>query len=68
MSPVGPDSQFSEAAAGAAGSVIYQVRRRDTLWRISQRYGTTPSALRRANWLDSSLIYPGQILTIPTGC
>ena len=56
----------SEVATGAAGSVTYQVRRRDTLWRISQRYGTTPSALRRANRLESSLIHPGQILTIPT--
>ncbi|MEE8130832.1 MAG: DUF5715 family protein [Vicinamibacterales bacterium] len=55
----------SEAPTATAESVTYQVRRRDTLWRISRRYGTTPSALRRVNRLESSLIHPGQILTIP---
>ena len=46
--------------------ITYQVRRRDTLWQISRRFGTTPTSLRQANRLKSSLIHPGQVLTIPT--
>ena len=43
----------------------HTVRRRDTLWKISNRYGTTPAQIQRANELRSSVIYPGQVLTIP---
>jgi hypothetical protein len=43
----------------------HTVRRRETLWKISNRYGTTPAQIQRANELRSSLIYPGQVLTIP---
>ncbi len=45
----------------------YTVKRRDTLWHISRRYDTTPEAIRIANGLRSSEIYPGQQLKIPSG-
>jgi hypothetical protein len=45
----------------------YTVKRQDTLWHISRRYDTTPEAIRVANGLRSSEIFPGQRLTIPAG-
>ena len=45
----------------------YEVRRKDTLWRIAQRYGTTPGRIQRANGLASTRILPGQVLRIPIG-
>lgn len=47
--------------------VSYQVRRRDTLWRIARRHGTTPEVIQRANGLSSTTIYPGQVLKVPSG-
>ena len=41
------------------------VGRRDTLWRIARRHGTTPEAIQRANGLSSTLIHPGQVLKVP---
>lgn len=55
------------AALEPAEPSTYTVRRQDTLWRISRRYDTTPEAIRIANGLSSSQIYPGQQLTIPSG-
>ena len=46
---------------------VYMVRRGDTLWAIAQRHGTSTRALRRTNDLPSTLIYPGQALTLPAG-
>lgn len=44
----------------------YTVRPGDTLWGISQRYGTTVDELVRLNNIqDPNLIYPGQVLRIP---
>ena len=49
-----------------AASQRHVVRRRDTLWKISRQYDTTPGLIQRANRLSSSLIHPGQVLTIPS--
>jgi LysM repeat protein len=43
----------------------YTVSRKDTLWRIAQRHGTTPEAIQHANGLSSTLIHPGQVLKVP---
>lgn len=44
----------------------YTVRRGDTLWGISRRYGTTVKALVELNRIaNPDLIYPGQILRLP---
>lgn len=51
--------------APPTASVRHTVRRRDTLWDIARRYGTTPMQIRQLNRLRSSLIHPGQVLTIP---
>ncbi len=49
-----------------AGYFEYTVRSGDTLWRLSQRFGTTVDAIRRLNGLAGDALYVGQILKIPT--
>lgn len=49
------------------GTVEYVVRAGDTLWLLSQRYGTTVAELKRLNNLTSDELSIGQILRIPTG-
>jgi N-acetylmuramoyl-L-alanine amidase len=48
----------------ALAATIHTVKRGDTLWKISQWYGTTVNELKRANNHWSDVIYPGQRLTI----
>lgn len=55
------------AAAPASAHTVYRVRRGDSLWKISRRFGTTVTALRQANGEWDNLIYPGQRLVIPSG-
>ena len=55
----------SSGVVAATSTPRHTVGRRDTLWRISRRYGTTPAKIRDANALRSSVIYPGQVLYIP---
>ena len=44
----------------------YTVRRGDTLWDLSRRFGTTVEALVRLNHIaNPDLIYPGQVLQLP---
>ena len=43
----------------------YKVRRGDTLYDIARKFGISVSALRRANGLTGSRIYPGEVLRIP---
>ncbi len=50
------------------GSTTYVVRSGDTLSSIARRFGTTVSAIVAANHIaNPNLIYPGQVLIIPTG-
>ncbi|WP_082233133.1 LysM peptidoglycan-binding domain-containing protein [Halobacillus massiliensis] len=50
---------------------IYTVKQGDTLYSIANRFGSTVAAIERANYLfdpvtDRGLIYPGDVLVIPT--
>jgi LysM repeat protein len=54
------------AWSGGCGSSYY-VHRGDTLWSISNSYGTTVAALRQANPDVGYWIYAGQTLCLPGG-
>jgi len=56
---------FLLVPAGIAAAATYIVQPGDSLYTISINQGTTVAALRAANGLTDSLIYPGQTLTIP---
>lgn len=45
----------------------YTVRPGDTLWQLSQRYGTTVDAIKSLNGLTSDILNIGQVLRIPKG-
>lgn len=50
------------------GSTTYTVQPGDTLSKIARQFGTTVSAIVSANNISNpNLIYPGQVLVIPTG-
>ena len=49
----------------APSSVVYKVRRGDSLSRIAVQQQVSVTAIRAANSLTSDRIYPGQTLTIP---
>lgn len=49
-----------------AGTTAYTIRRGDTLWALSRRYGTTVDAILRANpGIDPRSLRVGQIICIP---
>lgn len=49
----------------SSGQTTYTVVSGDSLWKISQKYGTTVTKLKSANNLTSDTIYPGQKFVIP---
>ncbi|MDN4482148.1 LysM peptidoglycan-binding domain-containing protein [Demequina lignilytica] len=56
------------AAAPAAADERHRVEPGDTVWSLAQRYGSSVSAIVRANGLDGrATIVIGRSLTIPTG-
>jgi penicillin-insensitive murein endopeptidase len=55
-----------EAGLALPPSVIHRARPGDTLGALARRFGTTVSAIRRANGLHSSLIRAGHRYRIPT--
>ncbi|MDD3312232.1 LysM peptidoglycan-binding domain-containing protein [Pseudodesulfovibrio sp.] len=66
-----PAADFAKAGSSAKTRAIaaqrgnYVVRDGDTLWNISQRFGTTVSTIKKANGLRSSALKAGQKLYIP---
>ena len=60
-----PQPSYSPPPQPPATSRSHTVARGDTLWNISQRYGTTVNAIKSANGLSSDLIVIGQTLRIP---
>ena len=51
----------------AEASWSYTVKSGDTLWSISQRFGTSVNAIKRVSGNWSNVIVPGQRLSIPGG-
>jgi LysM repeat protein len=62
------NAKISAPAPRTAESVAasdYRVRSGDTLYDIARKFGVSISALKRANGLHGSRIYPGDMLKIP---
>lgn len=55
---------FTGVAATNVSAEEYEIVKRDTLWDISQKYGTSVQMLMDLNGLNSSLIHPGQQITV----
>lgn len=64
-----PAADYQPASAPVTASPAtgqsHTVVRGDTLWGISQRYGTTVGALQGANNISGTTIVPGQSIVIP---
>jgi len=61
---LGVGQKLSISGTGSA-TRSHVVRRGETLTAIARRYGTTVSALQRANQLRGHVIHPRQVLVIP---
>lgn len=53
--------------SGDAGTSFYVVQSGDTLWAITNRLSISLDDLRSINNLSDDIIYPGQVLYLPTG-
>lgn len=53
------------AAESSPGIQVYKVGTGDTLWLLSQRYGTSISNLKALNSIPGDLLQPGQSLYLP---
>jgi membrane-bound lytic murein transglycosylase D len=61
----GGSESASDVSGGSAGAIRHRVRRGETLLKIARKYDVSVGEVREWNRLGgSSLIYPGQILTI----
>lgn len=64
---IGQILKIPSAGATPAPTFEYTVRPGDTLWLLSQRYGTTVDAIKSLNNLSSDILNIGQVLRIPNG-
>jgi membrane-bound lytic murein transglycosylase D len=61
----GPPAQTTRSSVGASGQ-RHTVKRGDSLWKLAKQFGTTTSAIRRANNMGAhSALIAGETITIP---
>jgi LysM repeat protein len=61
-----PTGSASTTVAGESGSLTHVIKSGDSIFLIAQKYGVDMDTLLQANYLSaSSVLYPGQKLTIP---
>ncbi len=58
---------FFAGATSADASTNYTVQSGDSVWAISQKFGSSIDAIENANQIQNHLILPGQTLVIPDG-
>lgn len=63
---IGQILKIPSAGAAPAPYFEYTVRSGDTLWQLARRYGTTVSAIKSLNGLNSDNLNIGQVLKIPS--
>ncbi len=67
VTPPAAAGQIPPGGGGSTpGTAQYTVVTGDTLYGIATRFGTTVNDIMTANGLTSHIIYPGQVLLIPT--
>ena len=63
--------QYFDSVKGPAdnpykeNTLVYTVKKGDSLWKISQQFKVPVDKIKKANQLQSNIIYPGQTLIIP---
>lgn len=62
---IGQVLKIPTTTSSGGSSFEYTVRSGDTLWLLSQRYGTTVNAIKQLNGLTSDNLSIGQVLRIP---
>ena len=60
-----PPQGQAYVAPATSGTSSHTVRKGDTLYNLSRRYGTTVSAIRQSNGISGDLIRIGERLRIP---
>lgn len=63
---VTPGSGGGQQPPDGGGTISYTVVAGDTLYSIAARFNTTVNDIMAVNGLTSHIIYPGQVLLIPT--
>jgi LysM repeat protein len=66
VAPPPPAQGQGGTITGETSPPFYIVQSGDSLWLIAHRFGVDIDALRRINNIVDNLIYPGQILYLPT--
>jgi LysM repeat protein len=64
-SPPTTSTGYNSGGGAASNSSSHTVSKGDTLYNISKRYGTSVSAIQRANGINGDLIRLGETLVIP---
>ena len=66
VSTPAPSQAQGGTIQGEASASFYIIQSGDTLWSISTRFGVDTDALRTLNNLSDDIIYPNQVLYLPT--
>ncbi len=67
VQPDAKEAAPARVAAHSARNLKYTVKPGDSLYSIARQFQVRGDLLKQANGLSGDLIYPGQILTIPSG-